>query len=176
MASYIFLASTYATKKRKLILPLNIFSSISLVVGYFFLGAYTGMAMSIFAIVRSFLLNIPKKHSNNNLYDYLLLVLFFTSITIIAIFTYQDFYSLFAIFSTYIYTFSLWQKNDIVYKSLGIPVCLSYVCYNIFIKSVFGIICESLLLVFVIIELIIAIVKKQKSKQIINNEQLIEGV
>jgi hypothetical protein len=47
-----------------------------------------------------------------------------------------------------IYTYSAWQKNPKIYKILGIPASLCWIIYNIYVKSIFGIILETALLAF----------------------------
>ena len=46
-----------------------------------------------------------------------------------------------------IYTYSVWQKKTIVYKLCGIPVGILWVLYNLYVKSLFGVILEAILLI-----------------------------
>ena len=46
-----------------------------------------------------------------------------------------------------IYTFSIWQKNNRVYRFLGIPANLLAICDSIFIKSISGLIFQSVVLI-----------------------------
>ena len=75
------------------------------------------------------------------------IIIFYTVMTISAIFTYEGVYSMLSIIATAIYTFSIWQKNENVYKLLGTPVGVCWIAYNIFVKSVFGVILESIILI-----------------------------
>lgn len=163
--SYLFLLLVYTFKNRKLILPLNILASLTLAISYLFLKEYTGYAANIFAIFRAVMLTLDFKFKNQKAYDIALLSVFFTAITLIAIFTYQAPYSLLSVLATYIYTFSIWQKNRTWFNILGIPACLCYIIYNIFAGSVFGIVCESVVLVYIIIQLILIAVKTNRNKK-----------
>ena len=73
---------------------------------------------------------------------------------VFAIFTYTDFLSLMSVFATMLYTYSVWQKSTKVYKRLGAPISLIWIIYNIYIKSLFGIILEIILMSAAIIGLI----------------------
>ena len=172
--SYVFLALTYSLKNRKLLLIFSVSSSFTLIVGYYFLGAYTGVATSVFAAIRTIILSLNFKFKNQKLYDNILFTLFLIAITLIAIFTFEGFYSLFAIASTYLFTYAIWQKNITLYKILGIPVSLFYMLYNIFIQSWFGLACESILLVFIIIQLIIHLVQNYNKKNSNKLKNIIE--
>lgn len=79
----------------------------------------------------------------------ILAILYIVSITF-AIFTYDGFLSLFSVFATMLYTYSVWQKKTKVYKLLGIPIGILWVLYNIYVKSIFGVILEGILLIGVI--------------------------
>ena len=68
-------------------------------------------------------------------------------IIISTVFTYDGYLSLLSVFATMIYTYSVWQKKTIVYKLLGIPVGVLWILYNIYVKSIFGVILESILLI-----------------------------
>ena len=70
---------------------------------------------------------------------------------ICAAFTFEGFLSLFSIFATMVYTYSVWQKNIKVYKFAGILVSVCWITYNLYVKSVFGVILESALLICTII-------------------------
>lgn len=62
-------------------------------------------------------------------------------------FTYEGFLSLLSVFATMLYTYSVWQKKTIVYKLCGIPIGILWVLYNLYVKSIFGVILEAILLV-----------------------------
>ena len=156
--NYIFLGISYQSKDHKKILYLNIASLSCAGLSYICLSAYTGLAMEIISIFRNivFLINEEKngktKHiSKNEIY---LLIVIYILIIISTIFTYDGFLSLMSVFATALYTYSVWQKNTKLYKLLGIPVSIIWLIYNIYIKSIFGIILEIILILAEIIGVI----------------------
>ena len=156
--NYILLVCTYQAKSRKTILILNICSLTSAGISYICLSAYTALAMAIVSIFRNvvFIINekkngITDKITKNEIY--MLLVIYALTI-ILASVTYDGILSLMSVAATMLYTYSVWQKSTKLYKWLGVPVCILWVTYNIYIKSLFGIICEFILMTSAIIGLI----------------------
>ena len=82
-------------------------------------------------------------------------------IIISTVFTYDGLLSLLSVIATMTYTYSVWQKKTNVYKFLGIPVGILWILYNIYVKSIFGVILESILLIASITGYLVE-VKKQK--------------
>ena len=70
---------------------------------------------------------------------------------------------LLSVVGTMFYTYSVWQKKTIIYKFMGIPVGISWIIYNIYIMSIFGIILESILLVSSTIGYILEVKEMRKS-------------
>ena len=64
---------------------------------------------------------------------------------------YFDFCSIFNIAATLIYTYALWQKNTKTYKLLGIIVNALMIVYDVYIKSILGVILISIAFVSSII-------------------------
>ena len=50
-----------------------------------------------------------------------------------------------------LYTFSIWQKNNKLYRFLGIPVTLIVIVDSILLKSIFGIILQGVVLIVSIV-------------------------
>lgn len=164
--TYIFLASTYYAKDRKKILIINFVSLISNLIAYILLNAYTGLAMCIVAIIRNIIFIFDEKKNGKSEYikkkDILILIVLYVISIISAIFTYNGFLSLLSVFATMLYTFSVWQKKPKIYKILGIPIGILWISYNIYIKSIFGIILESVLFVCSLTGYILEVKKKEK--------------
>lgn len=141
--SYVFLILTYFSKKNKTIIIYNFFAVIAIGISYFFLNAYTGIAMVFIAIIRNIIFMYYNKGKKSNIYT-----LLFISILIIisTIFTYSGPLSLLSVLATALYTYSVWQKDTKLYKILGVPISLLWISYNVYIYSIFGIILESILL------------------------------
>jgi len=161
--SYILLAITYLLKKRNFILQVSVFSLIASLLAFGFLSAWSGMAMMGIAIIRNLILWIQdKKYKTDNItkIDYLILFFLYSLSITFAIFTYDGLFSLLSVLATMVYTYSVWQKSPKIYKLLGIPSSVLWVCYNIFVNSILGIILESFLVVFEVVGL----VKHQKKE------------
>lgn len=95
------------------------------------------MAMCFVAIIRN-LLFTKDKNSNLNL------ILIFLLTIIASMFTFNSYFCLFNIIATLIYTYALWQKNTKIYKLLGIVVNALMIVYDIYIKSILGVILISI--------------------------------
>lgn len=149
--NYSIIASTYYVSSRKKILILNICNTLAEMIADLLLGAYTGIAMCVVAIIRNlyFYKDEQKngKKEKNTKKDVVALIAFYIIIIVLTIFTYDGFLSLLIVFATFIYTFAVWQKSTLIYKILGVPNQLLYIAYNFSIKSIFGVILESILLI-----------------------------
>jgi len=138
---YILLAITYYAKDRKMVLVLNFFSLIANMVAYILLGAWSGLAMCVVALIRNLIFIVDEKKNgkreNINKIDIIILAILYSISIISAIFTYEGFLSLFSVFATMLYTYSVWQKKTNIYKLLGIPIGVLWVIYNAYIMSIF---------------------------------------
>ena len=147
---YGLLGITYQIKSRMKRLLLSISANTFQAIAYILLNAKSGFIMCIFAIIRDVsIINVSKikNEKKEKIANIGIIVLFYIGMIISAIYTYEGLYSLLSIFATSIYTFSIWQKNEKIYKFLGIPVSTCWILYNSFVKSVFGVIIESVLLI-----------------------------
>lgn len=152
---YILLGISYQVKNRRNVLILSFLSLLANGVAYIFLSAWTGLAMCIVALIRNiiFLIDETKngKRQEVTKVDIAILIALYIISIVSAIFTYDGIFSLLSVFATMLYTYSVWQKSTKVYKLLGIPVGILWVCYNLYIVSIFGILLETILLISAII-------------------------
>jgi len=148
---YLLLGSTYYLKNRKTVLIINILAMIAQAISFLCLKAYTGLAMDIVAIIRNIVFVIDEKKNGkteqNAKKDIIILALLYVITILLSAFTYNGLPSLFSVLGTFLYTYSVWQKNNNTYKLLGIPTSMSWIAYNIYVKSIFGIILESIVLI-----------------------------
>ena len=156
--NYVFLVITYQLRNKKKILLFNIAAQSSAGLSYICLGAYTGLAMALVSIFRNivFIVNeekngVTEKVTTNEIF--MLLVIYALTI-VLSVVTFNGLLSLMSVFATMLYTYSVWQKDTKIYKILGIPVSLAWITYNIYIKSIFGIILEFILMISAVIGLI----------------------
>lgn len=148
---YALLGITYQVKSRRKILILSIFSNAFQGIAYLLLNAKSGFIMCILAILRDIFMmvisdKIKDEKTSRNAYLGVIIV-FYIGMIISAIFTYEGVFSMLSILATGIYTYSIWQKNEKVYKALGTPVGICWIAYNFFVKSIFGVILESIILI-----------------------------
>ena len=151
IAMYLVLAISYHIKKRRSILILSFLSQIFCGVSYILLNAYTGVAMCIVAMIRDAIFMVDEnkngKRDTITKKDVIYLIIFYLLIIISTTITYQGLYSLLSVIATMIFTYSVWQKKTKVYKFLGIPIGILWIVYNFCVKSIFGVILETVLLI-----------------------------
>lgn len=161
---YVLLAITYYAKDRKSVLTLSFLSLIANGLAYALLSAYSGLAMCFLALIRNiiFLVDEKKNGKSENITkkDIIILIILYAIAIGSAVFTYDGPLSLLSVVATMLYTYSVWQKKTNIYKLLGIPIGILWILYNIYVKSIFGIILESILLICSITGYILEIRKK----------------
>ena len=148
---YALLALTYYAKERKKVLVLNFAALIANGIAYVFLSAWSGLAMCFISLTRNIIFLIDEKKNGKrdtiNKMDIIILFVLYAISIVSAVFTYEGFLSLFSVFATMLYTYSVWQKKTTVYKLLGIPIGILWITYNSYIGSIFGIVLEGVLLI-----------------------------
>ena len=169
---YALLGITYQVKARKKLLILSIFSNAFQGIAYLLLNAKSGFVMCVLAILRETAMmfisdKINNEKTSKNAYLGVIIV-FYIGVVISAIFTYEGIFSMLSILATVIYTYSIWQKNEKIYKALGTPVGICWIAYNIFVKSVFGVILESIILICSIV----GYVRSRKNAELITNSEV----
>lgn len=166
--NYALLGLSYYCKNRKTVLIISFMAVIANGLSYVFLNAYSGLAMCILALIRNIIFLIDEKKNGKSdkitKKDIIILIILYTIAIISAIFTYEGVLSLLSVVGTMLYTYSVWQKKTIVYKFMGIPVGISWIIYNIYIMSIFGIILETVLL-FCSVSGYILELRKSKAEQ-----------
>ena len=140
------LIASYQLKRRRDILIASIVATLLNGLAYIFLHAWTGLAMCGVSLFRSlYSLWDDKYHGQSKAItarDVVVLVIIFIATIAVTIPTYNGFLSLMSVFAVLAYTFSIWQKNTLVYKAMGIPVAVLWIIYNGFVGSFFGVVLE----------------------------------
>lgn len=148
---YVFLASTYCIKNRKVILAFSFISNTLNSIAFILLGAYTSSIMCIISILRDIIFIIDEKlngkSSKITKKDFAILGFIYSLSIISIIVTFKGFLTLLYATGSMLYTYSIWQKNTNVYRFLGIVVTLIVILDSIYIKSIFGVILQSVVLV-----------------------------
>lgn len=159
--TYLFLALTYFPKKRSTIMLFAILSTIFNAIVYFFLNAYSGLAMCGVALLKNIIFLIDAKEENNKITkkDVFILIFLYCITIIFAIFTYEVFFSLLSVFANSIYLYACWQKSPTIYKILGIPTEICWILYNIYIQSLLLSALETIVFICTIIGYLLEIKK-----------------
>lgn len=167
--TYVLLALTYYAKNRRTVLTISFLSLITNGLEYVFLNAYSGLAMCIIALVRNVIFLVDEKKNGKrdtiSKKDVVILIILYAISIVSAVFTYDGFLSLLSVFATMLYTYSVWQKKTNIYKLLGMPIGVLWILYNIYVKSLFGVILESILLVCSMTGYILEVKKSNKEKE-----------
>ena len=152
---YIFLSLTYCVKSRRLILGFSFTSNFLNAIAFMLLGAYTSSAMCAISIFRDIIFIIDEKINGKTekiTKKDIAILAFVYGICIIAIaITFKGPLTLLYATASMLYTFSIWQKNNKLYRFLGIPVTLIVIVDSIIIKSIFGVILQCVVLITSII-------------------------
>ena len=156
--SYTCLAVTYCIKKRKTILVLSFSANFLNACAYFLLNAYTSSLMCGVSILRDIVFIIDAKINGKS--DkiakkdiFILIGVYAVSLAAIAI-TFKGFGSLMYTAAAMLYTYSIWQKNNKIYRYLGILCGILVILDCIYIKSIFGFILQSIVVTCTIIGVI----------------------
>lgn len=148
---YIFLSLTYCVKSRKLILAFSFTSNFLNAVAFILLGAYTSSAMCAISIFRDIIFIIDEKINGKSdkitKKDVAILAFVYGLCAISIIYTFKGPLTLLYATASMLYTFSIWQKNNKLYRFLGIPITLIVIADSIIIKSVFGALLQGVVLI-----------------------------
>ena len=152
---YLFLSLTYCVKSRKLILAFSFLSNFLNSIAFILLGAYTSSAMCAISILRDIIFLTDEKINGKSTQitkkDIALLAVVYGICAIAIICTFNGFSTLLYAIASMLYTFSIWQKNNKLYRFLGIPVTLIVIVDSILLKSIFGIILQGVVLIVSIV-------------------------
>lgn len=165
--NYVFLVFSYIQKNYLKVLLHSCLAMVASGLSFLFLGAYTGATMPIIVILANIIFYIVermKKGKAKKICYVSSIILLFLGMATFTYLTYDTAMSLCPAFGTFIFIVSLWQKNSIVYKLCGVLSCVVYVAYNIYFRSLFGSVLESLLLIFLFVGMIRDIVIRKNKK------------
>ena len=136
-------------------------ASFMFVVQYFFLKAYTGMAMDGIGIIRNLIFIFAVKREKTTLPW----IIFFSSLTIIlGVVTFDGIISLLAIVAKLLSCISYGIKSPRVIRMLNLPSSACWLTYNSLYFSLSGIVNEILVIISIIIAEIRLCYKEKKQK------------
>ena len=145
----LLLGSSYLCKQKRKILVLCILSTICYGCHNFLLGATTGWVMNLVTVILNVCLYINENKNKSNSLTFFITICLIT-ITL-GILSYQNIFSLIPIIASLLFIYSLWQSNNILYRYIGLLTSVLWLSYNIYLKSIFGIISEVILLGFKVV-------------------------
>lgn len=148
------LGLSYFSKNRVVILILALCNSIFYGLQYLFLHEYAGAVLNFVGVIRGIWFYVNNRLGVRRAYTVISLVVCLSLLIVGDILTFEHWYSIFPLIATVAYTLSVWQKNIKVYRWSVVPVEVCGIIYNIMCMSIFGIVLESLLLIFGIISII----------------------
>ena len=155
VVAYSLFGMSYIAQNRKTILVCSSCSLVAEAVGYILLFAWGGLAMVVIAAIRNLLFfgqtKLLEKRPDLKRFEWVSLAFVWLLGVVGAVITWNGILGTFAIVAGMIYAYSIWQKNDKVYDVLGIFACVFLIIYNVFIGSLFGVIMETILMLWIIL-------------------------
>jgi len=143
------LGASYLYKSKRKILLLTLAATICYAIHNLLLGGITGVVMNVINIIANIWFYINEKKQRRN--GLIVLIVLLLLVIIFGILSFEDVFSLIPIIATLLFIYSIWQDNTKVYKFIGLPKSVFWISYNIYLKSIFGVITEVTLLIFKIV-------------------------
>ena len=119
-------------------------------------GALVGLAMCLIAIPRDitnytiYNRRPPQNRDKFNEHDFYWITVWTTIMIVFTAIFQGELWTWFGFFGSYIFMVSICQKNILIYRLLGITSGLCWITFNTFNQSMFGVICECILLIAVL--------------------------
>ena len=159
------LASTYLIKNKKLIYMLTNLYALFYAISYFLLGAWIGVILNIVSMVRNiwFMIEFERNQKISIASLILNMIMLSTASILTSVLTTFSVIDILVLSEVLVYTFSLWQKNNKVFRWLALYSSACWLTYNIYVFSLFAIILESALLVAKTTGICLLYVKKNKT-------------
>lgn len=175
--TYLCFSFTYFVKKRSLLLLTVMLANALQGIAFSLLSAWVGLGMCGVAICRdltSYFINKKRSEETKNRInglDFGLLFLWIAALVLITVFTYADIWSWFALLATMTFTVSIWQKNVLVYRIMGIFASAFWIVYDIRIENLLGIILEGCMFAVAICGVILYLVKMKRKSIAVSKEE-----
>ena len=141
LIAYIILAISYYKKDKKEILFMQIFSTFTFAVHYYFLDGITATVCNLISVLAIIIIYFFEKHNLKN--KKALVFSIVPLLVLISLFTYENIYSIFPIIASTIVLISFVLSNENVVRISGIIAALCWGVYAVIYKSYPGIAFES---------------------------------
>lgn len=167
------LASTYLIKNRKLIYMLTNLYALFYAISYFLLGAWIGVILNLVSMVRNiwFMIEFDKNKKISIISLILNMIMLSTASVLTSVLTVFNPIDILVLSEVLVYTFSLWQKNNKVFRWLALYSSACWLTYNIYVFSLFAIILEGCLLCAKTVGICLLYVREGKRKKIVKLEE-----
>lgn len=165
-------AWTYFMKKQAWICAFCSLASVLFAVQYGLLGAWSGCASNVVAAIGYvvFYLYARKgKETPSLIFMSLLVVLICTGCV-----GFDGYLSVMGLCSGSLFLYSVWQKNNLIYKILGIITCAIFAVYNGLYRSWFGMAVEVALIVVDFVAVIKFAIEAKKKRKAEKADVLVE--
>ena len=153
-------AFTFLLKTKKNILIFGLIGVVLNTISFVLLGAYTGAVVNLVAMVRSLWFFIEEKRGKRT---WVSLTVVMILIIVATVFTYQNLIDLLPLIAGLTYAYTCWQKNVVLYRWSGVLVSVIYIVYDIYFKSIFGVVSESFAITCAVVGLIMGFIKNKKT-------------
>lgn len=150
LAFVISLISYHKKQKKKIFQNMMIANTLD-IIHYLLLGAYSGCATKIMALVRNEI--IVAKEKNKKINNKIVFIILVISYTILGILTYQNIFSILPISAAIIYLCFVWKGNEYRVKKVAFYCYFLWLAYNICIFSIEGIISNCVAIISTLIAL-----------------------
>ena len=150
---FICLGKSYYSTNRKDVILLNVYAQMFQSISTLLLKGFTGAAMSLVMLISNIVIYIKykKKEKITKSDSAFILVGLFTIIIGLSIITYDGVLSLLSVLAAIILLIGIWQEDIRVYRIMGIIGSFLWLFYYIYLKSIFAIILETILIIATII-------------------------
>lgn len=177
VAYYLSFGLSLLTKNYLKIQILQICCQLFLSGQYFCLSAWTGLVLNVVAIFRAFIyMHLAKRNPTGkpNKLDWLALISISAISVAVTALTWGEFYCVFALLQSLLFTYSTWQRNTRVYKFCGIGISIFGILYSVFIHSVLAIVLESVVLAIDIVNIfrlyVFGVIPKKRNFRVVTHK------
>ena len=157
--AYILLGASYYKKEKSQILFIQIFSYIAFSIHYYLLGGITGTVCNIIGLLMMIIIYVYDQNKGNN--KKILIAIMIPVLILIALLSWQNFYSIFPILSSTIMLIAFLREDSNDIRAMGVVSNLSWTIYGIVLKSPVTIFFE----VLILFASIIAFLKNDKKQE-----------
>lgn len=150
---FFFFGLSYYLKNRKQVLIANIMAQLFQVGATLLLKGFTGALMSLVMLLsyNTMYADHVFKRKGSIKRSVIILATSIFFVILITLLSYSGYASILAAIATIIFLFGLWQKNLKRYKVYGIIGAILWLLYYNYLKSIFGVILETMLIISTII-------------------------